>query len=647
MRSFFSILLFSLVLPCVAFSQSERNWLAGTYSKEQLAASLTMEKIKQQFPGYKERDKWEALDPSYRQQLIKEGESVLNYTWQTIPATSYLEFVRSGNRRVMEDVYNTNIAAIRKLVFAELAEAKGRFIPQLINGVWAVCEITSWSISASINLQKAGAGLPDVNEPVIELGAGITVNALAWTYYLFNDTFDKSSPLISKRLKQEIDRRLLQPYYTRNDFWWMALDGKKRLVNNWNVWLNYNMLTTILLVEDDPAKRIAGIYKTMQSVDQFINYYKEDGACEEGPAYWTHAGGMLYNYLSLLQMATNDKISIFDRPLIKNIGTYFCKAYIDSSWYLNYADAAAKYKGDAALVYHYGKTVNDPQMQQFGSWLAKDQQWEKMVPMETVYGGFRNLFTVKEMLQGEAKQPFIAYAWMKETGIAVARDQEGSSKGFYFSALAGHNDESHNHNDVGTCVLYYDGQPLLIDIGSETYTRQTFGPERYTIWTMRSSYHNVPLINGVEQKEGAKYAAKDVSFVNTKTTARFKVDISAAYPSTAQVKKWERSYELKRAESFTITDKYQLPSNNENNALHFMTSAIPQKKKDGLLELVTGNVRMNMEYDPKLFELIIEPITIKDSRLLESWPPIVNRLILKIRNKGTEGSHRIVFRKAS
>ena len=647
MRCIFFLILFCVASPCLVFSQSERNWLAGAYTKEQLAASLTMDRIRQQFPGYKERDKWESLDPSYRQQLISEGESVLNYTWQTIPATSYLEFVRSGNRRVMEDVYNINIAAIRKLVFAELVEAKGRFIPQLINGIWAVCEITSWSISASINLQKAGAGLPDLNEPVIELGAGITVNALAWTYYLFNDTFDKSSPLISKRLKQEIDRRLLQPYYTRNDFWWMALDGKKRMVNNWNVWLNYNMLTTILLVEEDPVKRVAGIYKTMQSVDQFINYYKEDGACEEGPAYWTHAGGMLYNYLSLLQEATNGGIDIFDKPLIKNIGTYFCKAYIDSSWYLNYADAAARYKADAALVYHYGKAVNDQQMQQFGSWLARDQQWQKMVPVETLYGGFRNLFTAKEMLQGEAKQPFMSYAWMKETGIAMARDEQGSAKGFYFSALAGHNDESHNHNDVGTCVLYYDGHPVLIDIGSEVYTRQTFGPERYSIWTMRSSYHNVPLINGVEQKEGRQYAAREVSFTNTKTAAGFKLDLAAAYPSAAQVKKWERSYELKRSHSFTITDKYQLLSNNENNALHFMTSAIPEKKKEGVLQLTTGNVQMNMEYDPKQFELIIEPITIKDSRLLESWPPIVNRLILKIRNKGTEGNHRIVFRKAS
>jgi len=647
MRSLFTLLLVSAFLPRLVFSQSDRNWLAGVYTKEQLAASLTMDQIIQQFPGYKERDKWESLDIAYRQQLIRDGESVLNYTWQVVPATSYLEFVKSGNRRVMEDVYNMNIAAIRKLVFAELAEAKGRFIPQLINGIWTVCEITSWSISASTGLQKAGAGLPDINEPVIELGAGITVNALAWTYYLFKDRFDKESPLISKRLRQEIDRRILQPFYTRNDFWWMALDGKTKLVNNWNVWLNYNMLTTILLVEDDPAKRVEGIYKTMRSVDRFINYYKEDGACEEGPAYWSHAGGMLYNYLSLLQQASGNAINIFDKPLIRNIGNYICKAYIDSSWYLNYADASAKLKGDAAIMYHYGKAVKDTPLQEFGSWLAKDQHWEKMVPMETVYGGFRNLFTAKEMLQGEAKQPFMAYAWMKETGIAVARDQEGSAKGFYFSALAGHNDESHNHNDVGTCVLYYDGHPLLIDIGSETYTRQTFGPERYTIWTMRSAYHNVPLINGVEQKEGAQYKAREVSFINTNSAASFKADIAEAYPSAARVSKWERSYELKRSRSFTITDKYKLLSNNGNTALHFMTSAAVEKRKDGLVELVTGDIRMNMEYDPNQLELVIEPITIKDSRLLESWPSIVNRIILKVRNKKTEGSHRIVFRKAS
>ena len=35
-----------------------------------------------------------------------------------------------------------------------------------------------------------------------------------------------------------------------------------------------------------------------------------------------------------------------------------------------------------------------------------------------------------------------------------------------------------------------------------TYTKQTFGKDRYTIWTMQSNYHNLPMINGVPQKFG-------------------------------------------------------------------------------------------------------------------------------------------------
>ena len=646
MRSVFLFVVFSFFVHALA-AQAQRNWLSAVYNKEQLAQWLTMEKLDQQFPGYRNRTAWEALPAAYRSQLVKEGETALSYVWQTIPATHYLEYVKSGNRYLMEDVYNQNIAAIKKLAFAELAEGKGRFIPQLINGVWAVCEISSWSISASLNLQRAGAGLPDINEPVVELGAGITVNMLAWTYHLFKEEFNKQSPLISKRLKQEIDRRILQPYYNRNDFWWMALDGKKRMVNNWNVWLNYNMLTTILLVEEDPAKRIEGIYKTMRSVDQFINYYKEDGACEEGPAYWSHAGGMLYNYLSMLQVATNGQVNIFDKPLIRNIGAYICKAYIDSSWFLNYADAAARIKANAGLVYHFGKAVQDPMLQHFGSWLAKKQHWEQLPPVDNMYDGFRNLFTAGEILQGQAAQPFMAAAWMKETGIAVARDEEGSAKGFYFSALGGHNDESHNHNDVGTCVLFYDGHPLLIDMGNGTYTGKTFGPERYTIWTMRSAYHNVPLINGVEQKEGVKYAAKDVAFANNSKTAVFKADIAAAYPSAAQVRKWERTYMLKRHQSFTISDNWSLTNNLGNTALHFMTAAAIEKKKDGLLQFNTGDAVIEMKYDPKLFEVHIETIQITDKKLLESWPVQVFRLVFQLRSKSVNGSHHIVFRKPS
>ena len=58
---------------------------------------------------------------------------------------------------------------------------------------------------------------------------------------------------------------------------------------------------------------------------------------------------------------------------------------------------------------------------------------------------------------------------LQEQGI-----KKDSFYGFFFGAKGGFNAESHNHNDVGSCVMYFDGKPCLIDLGREEYTAKTF-----------------------------------------------------------------------------------------------------------------------------------------------------------------------------
>jgi hypothetical protein len=78
--------------------------------------------------------------------------------------------------------------------------------------------------------------------------------------------------------------KALIPYYERDDFWWMGFDS--RPVNNWNPWTNHNMLTAILILEDDQQKKISNVEKVIRSLDSFVNIYPEDGGCDEGPSYW-------------------------------------------------------------------------------------------------------------------------------------------------------------------------------------------------------------------------------------------------------------------------------------------------------------------------------------------------------------------------
>lgn len=609
------------------FGQAKRNLLTSSYNESFLQKNLASGTSWVSLPAYADRKAWTALPSNYKSQLIEDGESVLKYVWQPILASEYLEYVKSGDRNIMQNPYNSNTVALKKLVLAELVEGKGRFLSQIIDGAWVICEMTSWSLSAHLTLQKAGSGVPDVTEPIIDLGVGNTSVLLAWTNYFLEDAFNKVNPLISKRIRYEINRQVLEPYYIRDDFWWMALTKEDAMVNNWNIWVNYNVLNCILLTETDPAKRLKGVLKTMRSSDKFINYYKEDGACEEGPAYWSAAGGMLYLYLDLLGKATKGAINKYDDPLVKNIGTYIAKAYINDHYYINYADASAKLNPDAGLIYNYGKAVKDSLLQGFGAYLANQQNWKEKLPGETLQSSVRNLYQAGEIVAAKSIKPLLASAWMGETGIATARDKAGSVDGFYFSALGGHNGESHNHNDVGTCIVFYNGQPLFIDIGSENYRRQTFGPERYTIWTMQSAWHNVPLINGVQQKEGNKFTAKNAAFTTNNSAAKFSVDISAAYPEEAGVTKWERSYELKKGKSFSISDRFQLSKQKGKTELHFITSNAVEQLKDGTLKLSGENFSVNLSYDPKKLSAAIEPVEITDSRLLGNWPKNISRLV--------------------
>lgn len=620
---------YMLLLPWNLQAKENRDLLQKAATQELLTKQLITGQKWVPYPAYSDREGWNKLTGAHKAKLIADGEASLGYEWKVVKATDFLEYRRSGSRTIMENPFGANNTALNQLVLAELAEGKGRFIDQIINGVWSACELSTWVLSAHL----PGATLPDVEKPVIDLTAGDLGSFLSWTYFLLKEPIDKVDPVITKRLRQNIQDRVLDPYMERNDFWWQAINLKPgELVNNWNPWCNFNVLACYMLLENDPQRLTQAVYKSMISVDQFINYNHEDGACEEGPSYWGHAAGKLYDYLALLSLATGGKVTIFDKPIIKNLGEYIANSYIGDGWVVNFADASAKGGGPSGVIYRYGKAVNSQSMMQFAAYLAKkDSKTGHINEGRDIFRTFENLRTSEELASTPAMTTSGRNYWYPETQFCYMRNGD-----FFFGAKGGHNNESHNHNDVGSFILYYKNQPLFIDAGVGTYTRQTFSKERYSIWTMQSDYHNLPKINGISQTNGPEYHAKDVQYEPSRQTLR--MDISEAYPK-GTARSWIRTYSMgnsKKAD-LLISDHFSLEQAQTPNIITFMTAGKPLLSRPGILSLNVSGETLELRYDAKQFTALVEVVEQTDPRLNRIWGSALYRVLLKANQvKGTD-----------
>jgi hypothetical protein len=642
-NAFFSKLLLPIIIILLSnntFGQAQRNLLQNIANKS--TDEKLLSKDFKPYAAYSDRVFWNAMPDEIKTECIEAAQKSSKYQFGTVPLTTFLAYKRNGNRTENEAYYNTRRDHFRNLVLGELMEGKGRFLDAIMDASWSVCEQTFWGISAHLPSQKAGAGIPDVNEPIIDLVVGEMGNLMSWTYYFFNKEFDKTSPLISQRIKLEINKKVIQPYLLRDDFWWQATKPGV-MVNNWNPWCNFNVLSAALLTSDDYALKVKLMRKTMISVDQFINYYKSDGGCEEGPSYWDHAAGKMLEYLELMDRASYGNVNVFDNTLIKRMGLYIALAHIGQGYYINFADASAFNKGLPDIIYRYGKSINDTNLKSFGAYVAQNTSGMPILA-GTLEMSLQKYLIWDEMMHAKAAAYQPAYFWLDGIEVAGIRSEEGTNKGFFFAAKGGFNNESHNHNDVGTFVLYYNNDPILIDAGVGTYTAKTFSNQRYDIWTMQSAYHNLPMTNGFQQSFGTKFKSSDVTFKNEKSKAVFSLNIAKAYPAAAKCKTWMRSYSLDRKKGLTIEDQFEFDSLIENNTLNLLVAGNIHELSKGELQLCGKKEKLILSYNPEMFNYTVEEITLDDSRLSNVWGKSIHRLVLFAKDKTLNGIYKIIIR---
>jgi hypothetical protein len=466
---------------------------------------------------------------------------------------------------------------------------------------------------------------------------------LAWISYLLAPQLDGVSPLVNKRIKIEVERRMLKPARERNDFTWMGLGETKQehRLNNWNPWINSNLLVTNLILEDDAKLRIAETIRIARSVDGYLNDYWPDAAEEEGPGYYSRSVLSLFDVIGTLESATGNATNIFANPFLDAMGRFILNAHIAGDDYVAYGDAHRKAAPSGDVLYRFGKEVHDEQLEGFGAfyaaksgWNAKGSGLEKALS-EDLTSLLRSLPAVleaNEIRNARQEDVLMREAWYPEFGLMTAREKAGSTEGMYVSVLASNNGRSHSHNDTGNFVIYLDGQPVAIDVGVEAYTAKTFGRDRYSIWTMQSAYHNLPTVGGVMQMNGEEYEATDKKYETNDQFAKVSFDIAAAYPKAAGVKKWIRTVTLDRAgHRVVIEEDFEL-EHAEALELSVITQRIPSSDGQGrtILKLAPAQGRPALlKFDGAVLTSSLETIQLTDEGLRESWGQQIYRIVLK------------------
>ena len=177
----------------------------------------------------------------------------------------------------------------------------------------------------------------------------------------------------------------------------------------------------------------------------------------------------------------------------------------------------------------------------------------------------------------------VTSVWYDQTQQCLLRN----GKGWALAAKGGHNEESHNHNDCGSCILFIDETPVLIDPGTATYGKDTFSGKRYQLWHISALSHNVPTVNGEIEQYGPQFRTSDNRCDLQAGT--FTTDIAGTFPKEAEIKSYRRTYRL-GADRLVIDDVFQLGSRKAADEVRFTVRGNVSVKGDKV-EITSPNFK--------------------------------------------------------
>ena len=563
------------------------------------------------FPPAEDRRAWEGIPDGYRREIRELAGKYAAVTWPARTASGFLAFVTTGSRRVDEDPYFTR----RRKLCAEVLGAcldPDAGMDDILDGIWMICEESTWVISAhNVNpIPGAPAAadypLPDIRKPYVDLFCAQTGMILSLTASLLGKRLDAVSPLIRKRIREEIRRRILRPFMATDDFWWMGF--RRKDLNNWTPWILSNIMVCAVYDPMPRARLAALLERACGMLDRYLDTLPEDGGCDEGAGYWNMAGGALLDCLEILEKVTGGKMTFRQEPKIRNIMAFPAKMEMGGGWFANFADCDARPNISGERLETAGRMFGDPALAALGTRMRGTVAAQlNDTPHLT-----RALDLIFHAPAETARAAEPGDTWLPDLQVRLVR-----RGGWTLACKGGHNGECHNHNDVGSFILFRNGEPAAVDAGNMVSTAKTFSAERYTLWNVQAEWHNLPIVGGHAQKQGRNHAARNVK----RTPDGMELDIAGAYGEDAGIRSLKRTFALDE-DGLKLADEGLLREAQETEWI-FLLREKPEWE-NGVIRAGSLEIRC-----PEGLEFSAEEKPVTDGRMARNWPGSLWRVRLR------------------
>jgi len=481
---------------------------------------------------------------------------------EDIPASKYTEYVlfdQTGSRTEYEKSYFTrrralNASALLSLIYPN----EEKYFTKLCDVIWAILDEYNWTLPAHIGNFK------DNIVDRIDLFAAETGFALSEIDYLLEDRLPM---LIRSRIRAEIDIRIIKSYTSERREWW------EKCTNNWAAVCVGSVGITFMYQRPD---LFDSVYPRIKgTLDCFLRGFPEDGICLEGFGYWHYGFGFYLCFTDMLYQRSNAQNDLLSEPKIKEIVKYPQRMYLDGGTTVSFSDGGMSGRWHLGLL-HY---------------LKKRFPCEIRLP--------DRIYSYTNDNCGRWGLHLRAILWYDESFLTDPPTDETSdyaehsqwlikkTPNYSFAAKGGHNNEPHNHNDLGSFIVTRGGEQVLCDPGAAKYSKQYFNKERYTFFKACSRGHSVPIVGGQYQKPGAEYCASaDYS------DGIFTLDLHRAYGIDA-LTELTRQFAF-TANTVTITDSFGFDGDTLPVTERFVSRFPAEITNEGV---VTGGLKLDAEGD--------------------------------------------------